>query len=102
MAVEELKGENFEKEIGSKKGKVMVDCYATWCGPCKMLSPIIDAVSEEMKDYKFYKLDVDENEEFDKEYGIMAMPTLLVFKDGKLEKRQTGFLSKEELIDFLK
>ena len=102
MAVKELKGENFEKEIGSKKGKAMVDCYATWCGPCKMLSPIIDEVSEEMKDYKFYKLDVDENEEFDKEYGIMAMPTLLIFEDGKLKKRQTGFLSKDELIDFLK
>ena len=102
MAVKELKGENFEKEIGSKKGKALVDCFATWCGPCKMLSPIIDEVSEEMKDYKFYKLDVDENEDFDKEFGIMAMPTLLVFEDGKLKKRQTGFLSKEELVEFLK
>ena len=102
MAVKELNGKDFEKEIGSKKGKALVDCYATWCGPCKMLSPIIDAVAEEMKDYKFYKLDVDENEDFDKEFGIMAMPTLLVFEDGKLVKRQTGFLSKDELIDFLK
>ena len=102
MEVKELKGEDFEKEIGSKKGKALVDCYATWCGPCKMLSPIVDAVAKEMKDYKFYKLDVDENEDFDKEFGIMAMPTLLVFEDGKLTNRQTGFLSKEELIDFLK
>jgi len=102
MAVKELKGEDFEKEIGSKKGKAVVDCFATWCGPCKMLSPIIDETSEELKDYKFYKLDVDENEDFDKEFGIMAMPTLLVFEDGKLTKRQTGFLTKDELIEFLK
>lgn len=102
MSVKELKGEDFEKEIGNKKGKAVVDCFASWCGPCKMLSPIIDEVSEELKDYKFYKLDVDENEEFDKEFGIMAMPTLLVFENGKLTKRQTGFVTKDELIEFLK
>ena len=67
-----------------------------------MLSPIIDELAEENTEYSFYKLDVDENEEFDKEFGIMAMPTLLVFEDGKLTKRQTGFISKEDLEEFLK
>ncbi len=102
MTVIELNEKDFDKEIGKKKGKALVDCYATWCGPCKMLSPIIDEVAEENKEYKFYKIDVDENEEFDKQFGIMAMPTLLVFEDGKLTKRQTGFISKEELEEFLK
>ena len=102
MAVKELNEKDFEKEIGKKKGKALVDCYATWCGPCKMLSPIIDEVAEENTEYSFYKLDVDENEEFDKEFGIMAMPTLLVFEDGKVTKRQTGFISKEDLEKFLK
>ena len=95
MTVIELNEKDFDKEKKKKKGKALVDCYATWCGPCKMLSPIIDEVAEENKEYKFYKIDVDENEEFDKQFGIMAMPTLLVFEDGKLTKDKLGLLVKK-------
>ncbi len=102
MEIIHLENVNQFKELIVSEEKILVDFYATWCGPCKMLSPIIDEVAEENKEYKFYKIDVDENEEFDKQFGIMAMPTLLVFEDGKLTKRQTGFISKEELEEFLK
>ncbi len=101
MEIIHLEKEQDFKEL-IKEEKILIDFFATWCGPCKMLSPIIDEVAEENKEYKFYKIDVDENEEFDKQFGIMTMPTLLVFEDGKLTKRQTGFISKEELEEFLK
>ena len=83
--VNELNEKEFNEKI--KEGKVLVDCYATWCGPCKMLSPIIDEVSNEVKNYTFYKLDVDENENIAEEYGIMSIPTLLIFEDGKLKEK---------------
>lgn len=98
--VNELNEKDFNEKI--KEGKVLVDCYATWCGPCKMLSPIIDEVSNEVKNYTFYKLDVDENENIAEEYGIMSIPTLLIFEDGKLREKTVGFKTKEELLEILK
>ena len=98
--VNELNEKEFNEKI--KEGKVLVDCYATWCGPCKMLSPIIDEVSNEVKNYTFYKLDVDENENIAEEYGIMSIPTLLIFEDGKLKEKTVGFKTKEELLEILK
>ena len=98
--VNELIEKEFNEKI--KEGKVLVDCYATWCGPCKMLSPIIDEVSNEVKNYTFYKLDVDENENIAEEYGIMSIPTLLIFEDGKLKEKTVGFKTKEELLEILK
>lgn len=98
--VNELSEKEFNEKI--KEGKVLVDCYATWCGPCKMLSPIIDEVSNEVKNYTFYKLDVDENENIAEEYGIMSIPTLLIFEDGKLKEKTVGFKTKEELLEILK
>lgn len=93
-----------EKEFAEKikSGKVLVDCYADWCGPCKMLAPIIDQISEEIKEYSFYKLNVDDNENISREYGIMSIPTLLLFEDGNLKEKLIGFKSKEELEGILK
>ena len=93
--VEEINDEKFYEVITNKK--VLVDCYATWCGPCRMLSPIIDELAEEKKDYNFYKLDVDNSIKVTKEYGIMSIPTLLIFEDGKLKEKVVGFIAKEEL-----
>lgn len=93
--VKEVNDLEFENAI--KEGKVLVDCYATWCGPCRMLSPIIDALAEEKEDYKVYKLDVDNNPEVCKQYGIMSIPTVLIFEDGNLKDKNVGFISKEEL-----
>lgn len=99
--VNEIKEEEF-KEVTSK-GKVLVDCYADWCGPCKMLSPIVDKLAEEKEDYKFYKLNIDEiSEEIPKEYGILSIPTLLIFEDGKLKEKLVGLRSKQELEEVLK
>lgn len=98
--VEEIKELEFNEKV--KEGKVLVDCYATWCGPCRMLSPIIDEVAKEKEDYKFYKLDVDEAEGVPKKYGIMSIPTLLIFENGELKEKLTGFKTKEELDGILK
>lgn len=97
--VEEIKEEEFKDKIS--KGRVLVDCFATWCGPCKMLSPIIDEVSKRHKDISFYKIDVDDAEGVAKEYGIMSIPTLLLFNDGKLIRREVGFRSEDELEELL-
>ena len=98
--VKEINENEFNEVI--KEGKVLVDCYATWCGPCQMLSPIVEEVANEVKTYKFYKLDVDQNENISSRYGIMSIPTLLLFEDGNLKETLVGFKSKEELISILK
>lgn len=92
--------EEFDNLI--KEGKVVVDFFANWCGPCRMLSPIIEEVSNENEDITFLKVDVDEVELIPKKYGIMSIPTLLVFENGELIKRETGYLGKEELNSFIK
>ena len=89
------------KELSSN-GKVVVDCFAEWCGPCKMLSPIIDELAEELTDVNFYKLNVDESVEVVRKYNIMSIPTILIFNDGELVSQSVGFKSKEELKDLLK
>lgn len=101
MEVKEIQENDFKKVINDK-GKVLVDCYATWCGPCKMLSPIIEQVASTTDDVKFYKLDIDEAEEVAGEYEIMSIPTLLFFKDGKLEATKVGFAPKEEIEEMIK
>lgn len=98
--VKEINENEFNEVI--KEGKVLVDCYATWCGPCQMLSPIVEEVANEVKTYNFYKLDVDQNENIASKYGIMSIPTLLLFEDGNLKETLVGFKSKEELISILK
>ena len=98
--VKELKENEFKDVI--KKGKVLIDCYATWCGPCRMLSPVIDELSKEIEGVDFYKLDVDDAPNVSQEFGIMSIPTLLLFKDGKLSDTVVGLRSKSELEEFLK
>ena len=100
MAVVEISDKNIDEVI--KEGKVLVDCYATWCGPCRMLAPIVDKVSEEISDVKFYKLDVDNNPNTSIKYGIMSIPTLLIFENGELKNQVVGFKDKNELTELLK
>lgn len=85
-----------------KDGKVLVDCFAPWCGPCKMLSPIIDELAPEIDSVSFYKINVDNAEDVSRQYGIMSIPTLLVFENGVLKQKLVGFKSKEELKEILK
>lgn len=98
--VKELNENEFNDAI--KSGKVLVDCYATWCGPCKMQAPIIDALASEMTDVSFCKLDIDKAESIAMEYGVMYIPTLLYFEDGNLKDTLVGLRSKDELEEFLK
>ena len=98
--VKEIKESEFDQSISS--GKVVVDCYAPWCGPCRMLSPIIDEIAEELTDYSFYKLNVDDAEEVSRKYGIMSIPALLILENGELKQKLVGFKSKSELKEILK
>ena len=101
MEVIEIKEENF-KETVNQKGKVLVDCFATWCGPCKMMSPILDKVAKENDTCKFYKIDIDDAEEVAEEYGINSIPTLLFFEDGELKKTSVGLISQDEIEKIVK
>lgn len=85
----------YEEE--TKSGVVLTDFWATWCGPCKMQSPVLDQLSEERQDVRFTKMDVDENQKIPKDLGIMAIPTLLIKKDGQIVDRLTGYTPKEKL-----
>ena len=96
MKVKEIQEKEWKK-IVEQKGKMLIDCYAPWCGPCKLLSPIIDELAEETKNCKFYKINVDDAEEISREYGVMSIPTLLLFEDGELKEKTIGLKSKEEL-----
>ena len=96
MSVIELNENDLNEKINNG-GKVIVDCYAPWCGTCRMLSPIIDEIADEMKDLSFYKLNVDEQENFARKYGISSIPTILIFEDGRLINQIIGFRPKEEL-----
>ena len=99
--VKEIKDTEYEKIVKENK-KVLIDCYANWCGPCKMLSPVIDALAEEIKEVKFYKVDVDTAEKITSDFDIMSIPTLLIFEDGKLKEKVVGLRSKSELEELLK
>ena len=90
--------DNFDELI---KTKAVVDFYATWCGPCKMFGPVFEEVSGEI-DINFVKIDVDNYAEVARKYGVMSIPTIILFEDGKEIKRYTGFMSKDEFIGFLK
>ncbi|MBQ6323754.1 MAG: thioredoxin [Bacilli bacterium] len=93
--------ETFEKEVLNSKNTVLVDFNAEWCGPCKMLAPIIEKIAQENEQVKVMSLNVDNNEELAREYNVFSIPCLVLFKDGKEEKRHVGLLSQKELEKFI-
>ncbi|ANJ68854.1 MULTISPECIES: thioredoxin [Latilactobacillus] len=93
--VEVLTDKNYEEE--TKSGVVLTDFWATWCGPCRMQSPVIESLAETNDKVKFSKMDVDANPETPANFGIMAIPTLVVKKDGQVVEKITGFHNKEQL-----
>ena len=92
-----LTGETYEKEVMQAEGTVLVDFYADWCGPCKMQGPIVDQLSEEKRDVKFCKLNVDEAPAVAMELGITSIPTIMVVKDGKITFKEAGLMQKAQL-----
>lgn len=101
MSVIECNSEEFNNVYLKSKKPILVDFNATWCGPCRMMEPILEEVSEKNKEYDFLSVDVDQNNTLASTYGIMSIPCLVVIKDGKEVKRNVGFISKEELEEFL-
>lgn len=89
----------FNEEV--KKGRVLVDFYADWCGPCKMLSEVLEEVSKEYNDIEIIKVNTDNFLSLAREYKIMSIPALKIFEDGKVVKETVGFMTKEELKNFL-
>ncbi|MBR0032642.1 MAG: thioredoxin [Treponema sp.] len=102
MAEITITTENFSAEVEKSTLPVLVDFWATWCGPCKMMAPIVAEIAEEFAGkVKVGKCDVDENPELAQQFGIMSIPTFILFKDGKQEKMVVGGRSKEDLVAFI-
>ena len=99
MELKHLTDADFDKE--AKTGLAVVDFFATWCGPCKIFGPIIESASEEMKDVKFFKVDVDECEQTARQFGIMSIPTIVVLKDGQEVARNVGLMNRDDLLAFV-
>ncbi len=102
MSVIKVNTDNFEKEVLQSEKTVLVDFYADWCGPCKMLSPIIDEVAEEIENVKVCKINIDESRDLAGNYDIMSIPTLLVFKNGKVVNSSLGLINKEKVLSLIK
>ena len=98
MAVVHLTLENFEAEVIQSDKPVLVDFFAPWCGPCRMLSPIIDEIAEERTNVKVCKINTDEQEELAMRFGIMSIPTLIVFKNGEVVKKTMGVQPKAAIL----
>ena len=102
MAVVKLTTDNFDQEVLQAQQPVLVDFYADWCGPCKMMSPIVEALSEELSDVKVCHINIDENIDIAQKYRVMSIPTFIAFKGGEESGRQIGAIPKTALVDLVK
>lgn len=102
MSVTKLTAENFENEVLKSDKPVLVDFFAEWCGPCRMLSPVIDEIAAENSDKKICKINVDEQPELAESFAVSSVPTLAVFKDGKIYRTGVGVKSKQAVLDMFK
>lgn len=93
--------ENFESEVLGSGKTVLVDFWASWCNPCRMLSPVVDEIADEHPEIKVVKVNVDEEQELAAEYGIMSIPCLFVFKNGEAVDKSVGVIPKQQIIDML-
>ena len=101
MAVNKVSNENFEAKVLQNTKPVLVDFYADWCGPCKMLAPVVEQIASESDDYEVFKLNVDDASDMAARYGVMSIPTLIVFKNGEAVARSVGVQSKQAILKML-
>lgn len=101
MAVINLTADNFENEVMKSDKPVLIDFFANWCGPCRMVSPIVDGIAEERTDIKVCKVDVDEQGELAAQFGVSSIPMLAVVKDGKVTATNVGAVPKDVILGML-
>lgn len=101
MAIVELTKENFNSEVLDASDTVLVDFWASWCGPCRMLSPIVDEVAASHPTLKVGKVNVDDEQELAAQFGIMTIPTLLLFKNGERVRESVGLIPREQVESFI-
>lgn len=102
MEIKEVNKDNFEKEVLNEKGNVLVDFNADWCGPCRMLRPILDEIASERSEGKIVSVNIDNEEELAKKYGVISIPCLILFNSGNEVKRSVGLIPKEEVENLLR
>ena len=102
MDILKVNSQNFEEEVLKSEKPVLVDFYADWCGPCKMLSPIVDEVAQENEDIKVVKVNVDDSQDLAMKYQVMSIPTLVVIKEGNEINRSVGLIDKNQVINMIK
>jgi thioredoxin 1 len=98
MAVIAITKENFATEVLASEKPVLLDFYATWCGPCRMVSPLVDEIAEEHPEYTVGKIDVDAESELAQQFGIVSIPTLVAMKGGKVVRQIVGYAPKDDLL----
>lgn len=101
MSELKLNNSNFEKEILNRNGLALVDFYADWCGPCKMVAPVIQEIAEERQDIAVGKINVDESYELAAKYNVSSIPTIILFNNGEEINRIVGYRPKEDILDLL-
>jgi len=101
MATVKITGSNFDEAVMKSEKTVLLDFYADWCGPCKMLAPVLESLSDENPDIVVGKINVDDEGGLAQAFGVSAIPTLVVMKDGKAIDKQMGFIPKSELLKML-
>ena len=102
MSVTTLTEKNFEQEVLKSDKPALIDFWASWCGPCRMLSPLVDELADEHSEFKFCKVNVDEEEALAKNFGIMSIPTLIVFKNGEQKAKSVGAIPKDAILELIK
>ena len=102
MMLKHVSVEDFEDEVLKSDVKVLVDFYADWCGPCKMMAPVLEEIAENNNGFKIVKLNVDENMSIAEKYNIMSSPALFLFDTGEVVNKSIGLISKNEVLDLLK
>ena len=101
MAVVKLTAENFEKEVLQSEKLVLVDFYADWCGPCQMMGPVVEEISNEVNDAQVCKINIDEQMSIAQKYGVMSIPTFIVFKNGDVADKKMGAMPKSAVLSML-